>query len=187
MKKLAIFFPGIGYTVDKPLLYYSRRIASDKGYEIKLLPYTGFPQKIMGDRGRMEESYQIALRQTEDMLSGMDFSVYGEILLIGKSIGTIVAAQWVEKSPFRNRIRMILYTPLEETFSFPLGEAIVFTGSADPWVGKQESRIWQLCREKHVTCHIIPDANHSLECGDVQKDLQNLQMIMKVTKEFMGK
>ena len=42
-KKLAVFFPGIGYTTDKPLLYYSRKIASEQEYEIKLLPYKGFP------------------------------------------------------------------------------------------------------------------------------------------------
>ena len=27
MKRLAIVFPGIGYTAEKPLLHYSRRIA----------------------------------------------------------------------------------------------------------------------------------------------------------------
>ena len=40
-KKLAVFFPGIGYTVDKPLLYYSRKLAASAGYDIRLLPYTG--------------------------------------------------------------------------------------------------------------------------------------------------
>ena len=93
MKKLAVFFPGIGYTVDKPLLYYSRKIAAEQGYEIKLLPYQGFPSKIMGDRGRMEESFRIALEQTQQMLSEMDLSQYEKLLFVGKSIGTIVAAK----------------------------------------------------------------------------------------------
>lgn len=34
MKKLAVFFPGIGYTVDKPLMHYSRRLAVDAGKKI---------------------------------------------------------------------------------------------------------------------------------------------------------
>ena len=38
MKKLAVFFPGIGYTVDKPLLYYSRKIAAEQGYAVEELP-----------------------------------------------------------------------------------------------------------------------------------------------------
>ena len=33
MKGLAVFFPGVGYHVDKPLLYYSRKIAAQLGYE----------------------------------------------------------------------------------------------------------------------------------------------------------
>ena len=59
MKKLAVFFPGIGYTVDKPLMHYSRKLAANAGFEIILLPYTGFPACVKGDRGKMEESYQI--------------------------------------------------------------------------------------------------------------------------------
>ena len=76
MKKLAVFFPGIGYTVDKPLLHYSRKLVTDAGYEVKLLPYSGFPQKVKGDRDKMLESYRIALAQSEEMLSDIGFSDY---------------------------------------------------------------------------------------------------------------
>ena len=34
MKKLAVFFPWNGYTVDKPLMHYSRRLAADAGKNI---------------------------------------------------------------------------------------------------------------------------------------------------------
>lgn len=34
MKKIAVLFPGIGYTCDKPLLYYSAKLAAEKGYEV---------------------------------------------------------------------------------------------------------------------------------------------------------
>ena len=50
MRKLAVFFPGIGYTIDKPLLHYSRVLAADAGFEVKLLPNTGFLKRIKGDR-----------------------------------------------------------------------------------------------------------------------------------------
>jgi len=39
MSKLAVFFPGIGYTADKSLLHYSRRIAADHGYQIRIMDY----------------------------------------------------------------------------------------------------------------------------------------------------
>ena len=54
MKKLAVFFPGIGYTADRPLLYYSRRTAAELGYEIRSVAYSGFPAD---DHGRGQTVY----------------------------------------------------------------------------------------------------------------------------------
>ena len=183
MGKLAVVFPGIGYTADKPLLYYSRRIAAQCGYEIRVLPYTGFPKKVKGDREKMVESYEIALSQSREMLSDVDLESYEQILFIGKSIGTVAAAQIA--SEISAKTRLLLYTPLEETFLFPLEDAVVFTGLADPWVGKENSRISQLCAERGIPCYVIPGANHSLECGETWKDLENLQGIMKETERFI--
>ena len=185
MNGLAVFFPGIGYTVDKPLMHYSRRLAANAGFEIKLLPYSGFPKKVKGDRSRMEKSYRIALAQSVEMLADIDFSAYDKILFVGKSVGTIVAAQLASESVVKDRIRLLLYTPLKDTFSFSFGEALVFTGSADPWVGGQDE-IPCICRERKIPCHIIPDANHSLETGDVQRDITNMLEIMAESEAFIG-
>ena len=185
MNGLAVFFPGIGYTVDKPLMHYSRRLAANAGYEIKLLPYSGFPKKVKGDRSRMEKSYRIALAQSVEMLADIDFSAYDKILFVGKSVGTIVAAQLASESVVKDRIRLLLYTPLKDTFSFSFGETLVFTGSADPWVGSQDE-IPCICGERKIPCHIIPDANHSLETGDVQRDITNMLEIMAESEAFIG-
>ena len=183
MKKFAVFFPGIGYTVDKPLMHYSRKLAADAGFEVLLLPYSGFPHKVKGDREKMEKSCQIALSQAGEMLSGTDLSAYDSVLFAGKSIGTIVAAEIAAHSPVSDRIHFLLYTPLEDTFSFPLGDALAFTGGSDPWV--KEGAIPALCRAKEIPCHIIPLANHSLETGNVQADIDNLKKIMKKTEKFI--
>lgn len=183
MKKLAVFFPGIGYTVDKPLMHYSRRLAADSGFEVMLLPYTGFPKKVKGDRNKMEESYGIALSQSREMLSSTDFSEYDTILFVGKSIGTIVAAEIASNSPVPDRIHFVLYTPLEGTFRFPLGDAIAFTGDADPWV--KAGSIPAHCKKKNIPCHVIPNANHSLETGNVNNDIENLKKIMKESRKFI--
>ena len=185
MNKLAVFFPGIGYTPDKPLMYFSRRIAAAHGCDILIMDYKGFPPKIMGDRGRMEQSFRIALEQAEAKLSGTDLDAYDDILFIGKSIGTAVAAKIASESSVRDRIRMILYTPLEETFSFDFGDAIAFTGDADPWVGKEKSRICGICESRGIPCSLVPHANHSLESGDIFTDMQELYRIMKETERFV--
>ncbi len=185
MKKLAVFFPGIGYTVDKPLLYYSRKIALELGYEVRPLPYAGFPGKVRGDKNKMAECFRIALEQSREMLSETDLSICDDILFIGKSIGTAVAADLASGSPAVEHIRFIFYTPLEDLFTFPFGDAVVFTGTDDPWVGGRESRIEALCRERNIPCFVVPEANHSLETANPFKDIENLRFIMKETEAFI--
>ena len=185
VRKLAVFFPGIGYTMDRPLLHFSRRIAEGLGYEIKPLPYTGFPAGVRGDRGKMEECFRIALSQSRDMLSDLDWNSYEEIVFVGKSVGTIAAAALAAECPVKERIRQILFTPLVETFSFPIREAIVFTGTEDPWTGGARSRIRELCTEQNIPCTVVPKGNHSLESGSWQEDLDNLKRILEETEAFL--
>ena len=162
MKKLAVIFPGIGYTAEKPLLYYAGKLAKEHGYETVNVAYSGFPEKV-------------------------NLSGYGDILFIGKSIGTIAAAKLASESPLRDRIRLLLYTPLEDTFSFDFGEAAAFTGDADPWVGGEKSRISRICAERGIPCMRIPGANHSLETGNAEPDLRNLCRVMQETECFIRK
>ena len=207
MSRLAVFFPGIGYTADRPLLHFSRRIAAAQGYEIRIMDYKGFPSKVKGDRKRMEESFDIALGQAREMLSGVDLAEYEDVLFIGKSIGTIVAAKIASESPEKERIRMILFTPLDDTFTFLdtppdgrsafpdtppdgtagsySGKAIAFTGDDDPWVGREKSRIFALCEARGIPCTVIPQTNQSLESGDVFSDLKELYRIMEETERFI--
>ena len=185
MAKLAVFFPGIGYTVDKPLLHYSRRTAADLGYEIRLLSYTGFPKNVLGDSEKMTECYRIALAQSRELLADVDWNNYDEIVFVGKSVGTSIAAWIAAKSPVRDRIRMVLLTPLEETFTFPLDSAIVFTGTNDPWVGGADNCIPSLCEKRGLRCVVIPGGNHSLETADIETDIQNLQWITREMTAFL--
>ncbi len=183
MKKLAVFFPGIGYTADMPLLHYARRLAVREGFEIRLLPYSGFPQKVGGDVEKMMECYRSALFQSMEMLSETDLSDYEKTLFVGKSIGTVAAAEIAFRSPVRDRIHLLLYTPLEFVFRFSPERALMFTGSADPWVSA--GSIPGLCESAGIPCHVISGANHSLETDDIGLDIENLRFIMQQSGEFI--
>ena len=132
---------------------------------------------------KMHACLEIACAQADEMLKSVDWSAYNSILFVGKSIGTVVAAEIADHSPASERIHFVLYTPLEDTFAFPIGNAVVFTGTADPWVG--DHAVSELCRQKEIPCHVIADANHSLETGNVQEDIENLGKIMKKTGKFI--
>ena len=185
MKRLAVIFPGIGYTADKPLLHYGRRLAERYGYESRILSYGGFPPKVKGDRDRMKRSFALALAQAEEMLADVVLRAFDDILFIGKSIGTAAAAHIAAGSGAGERIRFVLFTPLAETFDHPLGDAVVFTGSADPWVGGAESPVPALCAERGIPCFVVADANHSLETPDPLTDVRNLRDVMDRTAAFI--
>ena len=76
--KIAVFFPGIGYHCDKPLLYYSGKIAEQQRYELRRLSYTGLHKQTEELGQLIEESFEQAYEQTEGALS--DFS-YPKVLV----------------------------------------------------------------------------------------------------------
>ena len=119
------------------------------------------------------------------MLQDVPFHEYEDIVFVGKSVGTIAAAEIASKSPVKDRIRLVLYTPLERTFEYSFGEAIAFTGTADPWVGREDSKIPELCKARGISCFTIPEGNHSLESGNVDQDISALQEVIRLTEKFI--
>jgi len=182
--KLAVLFPGIGYTCDRPLLYYAGRMLQRLDYQVVPLTYGGFPPNIKGDPLKMLEAFFSALDQTEDQLKPLNFNAYDDILFIGKSVGTRVALQYARDENLNARFALL--TPVEQTFDqFPSTDqldAIVFHGTNDPWA-KTETII-TACQERNLPLYIFADANHSLETGDVDTDIQNLQQVMDQLRRF---
>ena len=171
--KLAVIFPGIGYTADKPLLYYTTRLAKKHGYHIQTVSYGALPENI--------KAFELACEQTEQLLHDIDWSSYGSILFISKSIGTAISSAYA----FRHnlKVKSILFTPLAETFSFPLQGSIAFHGTADPWA--ETDSVQALAAQKEVPLFLTKNANHSLETGDVQTDLSILKTTMDRVERFI--
>ena len=171
-KKLAVLFPGVGYTCDKPLLYYGGKLMEQKGYEVIRLRYHGFPEKIRGDMAKMKESFFLALRQTKEALEQVSWGDYEDIIFLSKSIGTIVAAAYAQEQGLA--VKQVLLTPLSQTFDFleKDGDAFAFHGTSDPWAVTAE--IEEACGRLEIPLYLTEGANHSLETGDAQKDIEIL-------------
>ena len=181
MGKLAVVFPGIGYHCDKPLLYYSKKIAKKCGYEIKEVPYGNFPDGVKGSPEKMQQAFFQALEQTEEILKDVEFSQYESILFLSKSVGTAVAAAYAEKKHLKTE--NVFYTPVEQSFAFMKQPGIVFHGTKDPWA--ETDMVIKKCKESQHPVYLTEDANHSLETGDVLKDLQNMHEIMSLTEQYI--
>ncbi|MBR5370614.1 MAG: alpha/beta hydrolase [Oscillospiraceae bacterium] len=182
-RKLAVICPGIGYHADKPLLYYAAKLAKAQGCEILSVTYCDMPQKIRGDLGMMRDAAARAYAQTEAKLAAYDPAGYEEVLLIGKSIGTIAAAMYNAEHSLR--ARQILYTPLDETFSFisPGSSCIAFVGDADPW--SEIRKLQKSADAKQIPLSVYSGCNHSLESGDILRDITILEDVMQKTAQFI--
>ena len=168
--KLAVVFPGIGYTADKPLLYYTSRLASKHGYKIRTVSYGTLPENVKGDPKKMKQA-----------LGSIDWNSYGSILFISKSIGTVISSAYASRHDLT--VKSILFTPLAETFSFPLAGSIAFHGTADPWA--ETNSIRELAAQKDVPLFLTQNANHSLETGDVLTDIFILKTTMERVQRFI--
>lgn len=174
--KLAVFFPGIGYHCDKPLLYYSEKLAKQYQYETIKIAYEGLGKDL-------DEAFAGALSQTETCLAEVDWKRYEDVLFVSKSIGTAVACAYARKHAVT--CRNIYYTPLERTYLFAPQSGIVFHGTGDPWA--ETEIIKEKCRESRLPLFIVEESNHSLEIpGDTRRNLEILEHVMEGTQSYIA-
>lgn len=183
MKKIACLFPGIGYTCDKPLLYYSWKLLKGLGWEIVPVSYTGFPAGVKGNPEKMRQAAETALAQAEALLKEIHWNDYSDILFVGKSVGTVVSAAYARRHSIP--CRQIFFTPVEAAFQFADRAAIVFHGTADPWADTKE--IENACKQRNIPIYETENANHSLETGDVDRDILTLRDTMRIVQAFAEK
>lgn len=191
-KKLAIIFPGIKYSVDKPLLYYSKRILEKNDYEVVGVSYTGMKDEplfelIDGEYSVSKEKLLSFVSKAKEIakkqLERIDFSKYEKVIFVSKSVGTVIGAIYAKQagiSPYH-----ILITPLDYTFQFMEDcDGSVFCGTEDALV--KYAVIKKICKEQGLAYHSFKGCNHSLETGDVEMDLEHMNRYVSVVKEIVA-
>ena len=183
-KKLAVVFPGMGYHSDKPLLYYSKKLAKARGYEVVEISYD-FQKRakdIMNDKEGKHDAFLHAVGEAKKQLLAVNYADFTDIVFIGKSIGTTVAAYFDKENGIN--ARHVVFTPVPDTFKYLRDNCgIVFHGTADPWCETKlaESR----CEELHLELVKVADANHSLETDDPITDCGRMPGILDKVNEML--
>jgi len=183
--KLAVLFPGIGYHSDKPLFYYTKKVLKAAGYEIKEVRYTDLPHVTRGDRESMSRAYGMAHDQVWAELEGTDFSGYEKVVFAGKSLGSVLAAEYTSAHKL-NDVYHISMTPVEDTLKLLGGcKGAIFQGLADPWLDSSVTYEYMKTLGKDYTLYTYENANHSLETGDALTDLTIMQSFVKTLTELI--
>ena len=99
MRKIAVIFPGVGYTKDRPLLYYSGKQAVRCGYELCHIDFSGikWSKEKLKDHDFLLRTLERCLKITEEALEDTGDMSGDDVLFISKSIGTVVATAYAKK------------------------------------------------------------------------------------------
>ncbi|WP_455716453.1 hypothetical protein [Anaerosporobacter sp.] len=184
-KNLAIIFPGMGYNSNKPLLYYSKNLAENLGFETIEVDYGTLP------KGDLKAAFEHAMNETRKSLKEQgvtDFNQYDKILFLAKSIGTAVSGTLANKlihedSSISSKLFSIYLTPVKHSLPMLCGNGIVFHGTSDTWVETQD--VIDTCQDLSMSLYTTDQADHSMETGDVITDLDNMKTIMEHCKEYI--
>lgn len=181
-RKLAVFFPGTGYHTDKPLFYYSRKIAAAKGYEVLCIIYGELPEpKEKNEAPVWDEVVNAAIIRAKEQLEKVKFQDFDRVVFVSKSIGTAVAAS-VDRE-WKLCADHIFYTPVAESFQVMGDKGVVFHGTADPLAYTAE--VIEECKRRTLPLHLIEEGNHSLETGNPVKDISILKGVMEITEDYL--
>ena len=167
-KNLLVLFPGKGYVATCPLLYYAYFKYERKGYECVVISY--------GDYNNINDARNNALAQ----ISKLDFTCYGDIVFLSKSMGTIIAG-WLEDKICEN-VRHIYLTPINDTLRYLKKEkniSIVIAGTNDPFL--DVNILTAHCNQENIKVELIDGADHSLEtAADVITNIDILKRVVEL-------
>ena len=171
MKKLVIMFPGVGYTMDCPLLYYASFLYEAKGYEQIHMKYN----HILFEPDLTKEEKTLKARNyIWEKSKGIDFSAYDEAAFLSKSFGTAEAGILAERLGIEPV--QIYLTPMPRALPYIKETDKVVIGTAD--------EVYPECKTYFDEHGIIPlyieGANHSLELKE--KPFESLQILQDVMK-----
>ena len=171
MKKLVVIFPGIGYGLDSPLLYYADFVYETKGYDRIHLNY----QSIFSNRDlSLEEKLQKVREYILVQVKDIDFTLYDEVVFLSKSVGSVEAGILAER--LNLDVVQVFITPIEEAISYCNANSIVVIGTQD----KAYELYKNHCEENKIKALYIKDANHSLEVeGKPYESIDVLKSVMQ--------
>lgn len=189
---LAIILPGLGYTSDMPLMFFTRRLLQTRGVDVLNLD----PATRSSEFQNASEETQLAWLKA-DVISGINYGTsqgnYKGIILAGKSIGTLAIAQAVEAAEAILPTTLIWITPLlrwrevKDAAMKAAGPQVLLCGSADPtFVVDELNEI--ITHKPLANAFVAPGANHILEVeGDEQATFHGICDAMLFAGNFLDR
>lgn len=179
-KTLAVLFPGRGYSLDAPIMWYAAKAAYGAGCDVLGIEYGYQANRVSFEMEGFERLVSEAVSALETVLTD---SAYSDFVFIGKSLGTRVQSEVAKKAQL-SVSRHVFLTPLQPVISSILASdrALVIVGDNDPAFTPED--VAAVRESAGVTVHIMAAADHSLETPDMLASIGILQTTAQLCQAF---
>jgi esterase/lipase len=177
---LVILFPGKGYYICAPYLYYAYSAASECGYDVLAIEY-GF-QKANKDFGLSEINDLI--KETKDTIQKcLNSKTYKNIIFIGKSLGAYLSTAMIEDFK-QYQMKHICLTPTKMALDgIKKADCFVVVGNEDPNISQEF--ITEITELDNTKIKIIDGVGHDLNKTDYEESILVLKDVMKDIVSFI--
>ena len=187
---LAVLLPGLNYTMDMPLMFFTRRLLLWRGVDVLNLN----PQARSAAFQNASESDQMSWLQADvhaGLKAGLAQSNYHQLILVGKSIGSLAIAVGADYAQALLPTALVWLTPLMryevvlQTALNAAGPQVHLCGGADSTY-KPDQLQQILAAKQDARAYIAEGANHILEVpGDDQATFDGFSGAMLFLGKFL--
>jgi len=184
--KLAIIFPGRGYTTQAPLLYYTARTLLDKGYNVLNINYNYLHNSDFNNSSR-EEQMKWLTTDTSAAYKSTKKKIDADVeIIVGKSLGTIALSHLLKNYPETRQMKTIWHTPLvlsedvQGAIRAYSSRPFLVIGTNDPHY--EASVLEDLLQSTDGVAKVVENANHGMEVAGGPQGL--LKVMIEIVKEM---
>lgn len=188
--KLALIHPGLRYTCDKPLLYYTTEALLEKGFDVIQL-WADYTTPDFQELTQAEQSRCMFEDSSALLSAGKQARSYDLLLLGGKSIGTLTMTLLLNQDQKMLSATTLWLTPLlymppvVKVIKQLQGPAFIAGSDADPTFDMEV--VSEIIEIPNISTLVVNGGDHSLEIpGDVHRSLQELSRITNSLSSFLS-
>lgn len=172
---IVLTFPGSRGT-EIPLLYFCAKFYEDRGYD----------KIFVSQPPGSEKDFDRAYNHAKELLEGICFQEYREIVFVGKSRGSVLACKL--KESLKLPASLILLTPVEAALPYITRDndiLLVACAGRDRYLSCD--LVKAACLRENIPCHVEEGVGHRMEVrADLERNLEIIRRVMEGVKIFTG-
>lgn len=189
-RHLGLLLPGLGYSCDMPLLYFSASHLLDLGADVLLVEYAYSRQPEYQALAPDERTRWLLADATAACRAGLAQRDYRQVTLVGKSLGTRAMPHLLATEDGLRQACTVWFTPLlqeagvREYLLRAPRPALVAIGTVDPHYDPATLAAVRAAIQGEVV--VVAEAEHALEvAGDVVRSVGALEQVMRAVQRFV--